>query len=187
MTSFAIEQLKQYCTGREGTAQAYYYCHYTNSQDESVPFLRWTISQACRLAKRIPQQLKSLHDGSCEPSSIDLINILAAVLSGFKAFYIVVDAIDESLPRTDMVALLATIALDQRFSNVRLLVASRQYSDIENAFSGIAVSLPMGNELVSDDIRHFIHGRLADSRNLQRWPRLTGLIEDSLVSGAQGM
>ncbi|KAK8077233.1 hypothetical protein PG996_003403 [Apiospora saccharicola] len=187
MASFAIEQLKQHCTGREGTAQAYYYCHYSHNQDESVSFLRWTISQTCRRAKRIPQQLKKLYDSGCEPNFVELNNILATVLSGFATFYIVVDAIDESSPRSDLVALLATIALDKRFGNVRLLVTSRQYSDIENVFSGISVPLSMSNKLVSDDIRQFIQNRLADSRHLQRWPNLTGLIEESLVSGAQGM
>ncbi|KAK7921325.1 hypothetical protein PG985_009347 [Apiospora marii] len=158
-----------------------------HNQDESVSFLRWIISQACRLTKRIPRQLKDVHDGGCEPSLVELNNILATALSDFAAFYIVIDAIDESSPRSDLVALLATIALDKRFGNVRLMVTSRQYSDIENVFSGISVPLSMSNQLVSEDIRQFIQNRLAKSRHLQRWPNLTGLIEESLVSGAQGM
>ncbi|KAK8862630.1 ankyrin repeat protein [Apiospora arundinis] len=97
------------------------------------------------------------------------------------------DAVDESSPRSDLVALLATIALDQRFGNVRLLVTSRQYSDIEKVFSGISVPLSMSNSLVSGDIRQFIQYRLSKNRYIQRWPKLMGSIETSLVSGAQGM
>ncbi|KAK8133745.1 hypothetical protein PG984_005757 [Apiospora sp. TS-2023a] len=158
-----------------------------HNQDESSSFLRWIISQACRISKSIPSQLKDLHDNGCEPSLAELNNILQTVLSNFTTFYIVIDAVDESAPRRDLVALLATIALDQRFSNIRLLVTSRQYSDIENVFSGISIPISMSNTLVAGDIRQFIRNRLSKNNHLQRRPGLMDHVENSLVNGANGM
>ncbi|KAK8025456.1 hypothetical protein PG990_003279 [Apiospora arundinis] len=57
-----------------------------------------------------------------------------------RLFYIVVDAVDESSPRSDLVALLATIALDQRFGNVRLLFLA-----LKECFGGQSVRFMPSN------------------------------------------
>ncbi|RYO81887.1 hypothetical protein DL766_002101 [Monosporascus sp. MC13-8B] len=156
-------------------------------RDESAPFLRWIIGQLCRQSQWVPRQLKQLYDEGCEPSVPELENALEAMLSRFGTFYVVIDAVDESEPRGDLVSVIATLAIDKRFNNLKILASSRQYFDIERVFSGISVPLPMANAAVAEDISTFVHSRLASSCRLGRWRHLFPLIEDSLVQGAQGM
>ncbi|RYP02202.1 hypothetical protein DL765_010768 [Monosporascus sp. GIB2] len=187
LMAFIIEHLKDVCKGNPELGQAYYYCHHSHNRDESAPFLRWIVGQLCRQSQWVPRQLKQLYDEGCEPSVPELEDALEAMLSRFRTFYVVIDAVDESKPRGDLVSVIATLAIDKRFNNLKILASSRPYSDIERVFSGISVSLPMANAAVAEDIRAFVHSRLASSYRLGRWRHLFPLIEDSLVQGAQGM
>ncbi|RYO78800.1 hypothetical protein DL764_010087 [Monosporascus ibericus] len=187
LMSFIVEHLKNACKGDPELGQAYYYCHHSHNRDESAPFLRWTIGQLCRQSQWVPRQLKQLYDEGCEPSVPELENALEAMLSRFRTFYVVIDAVDESKSRGDLVSVIATLAIDKRFNNLRILASSRPYFDIGRVFSGVSISLPMANTAVAEDIRTFVHFRLASSRRLSRWRHLFPLIQESLVQGAQGM
>ncbi|RYP67362.1 hypothetical protein DL770_008632 [Monosporascus sp. CRB-9-2] len=187
LMSFIIERLKDVCKDDPELGQAYYYCHHSHNRDESAPFLRWIIGQLCRQSQWVPRQLKQLYDDGCEPSVPELENALEAMLSRFRTFYVVIDAVDESESRGDLVSVIATLAIDKRFNNLRILASSRPYFDIERVFSGVSISLPMANTAVAEDIRTFVHFRLASSRRLSRSRHLFPLIEESLVQGAQGM
>ncbi|RYP78839.1 hypothetical protein DL771_000224 [Monosporascus sp. 5C6A] len=187
LVSFIIEQLKYVFKDDPELGQAYYYCHHSHNRDESAPFLRWIIGQLCRKSQWVPRELKQLYDEGGEPGVPELENALEAMLSRFRTFYVLIDAVDESKPRADLVSLIATMAIDKRFNNLKILASSRPYSDIERVFSGISVSLPMANAAVAEDIRTFVHFRLASSRRLNRWRHLFPFIGESLVQGAQGM
>lgn len=187
LASFIIEQLKALCSRDSELGRVYYYCHYSHNHDEGASFLRWTIGQLCRHAKWIPAQLKELHDHGCEPSIPELENALEAVLEKFKMTYVVIDAVDESTPRDDLLAVIATIAVDKRFRNIKVLATSREYFDIEKIFSGISEVISMSNPLVERDIRLFVHSRLLSSPRIRRFQHLLNHIEDVLITGAQGM
>jgi hypothetical protein len=131
--------------------------------------------------------LKDLHDRGCEASIPELENVLETVLEKLDVFYLVIDAVDESNPRQDLLNLIATLAVDKRFQKVRILATSREHSDIERLFSGVSTSMSMSNPWANDDIRRFVHARLASSNRLRRWKHLHNGMEDALVSKAQGM
>jgi hypothetical protein len=187
LASFIIEQLKVLCSDDLELGHAYYYCHYSHSQDEGTSFLKWIIAKLCRHATWIPAQLKELHDHGCEPSIPELENALEAILERFKMTYVVIDAVDESAPRDDLLAVIATIVLDKRFRNLKVLATSREYYDIERMFSGISESISMSNSLVEKDIRLFVHSRLLSSPLARRFKHLLNQIEDVLATRAQGM
>ncbi|KAI9157949.1 Vegetative incompatibility protein [Paramyrothecium foliicola] len=187
LASFIVEQLKKLYGGDNDYQCAYYYCHYTHNRDEATSLLRWAISQICRRNKWVPHQLKDLYDLGCDTSIPDLENVLEAVLERLQVFYLVIDAVDESIPRSDLLSLIATLAVDKRFQKIRVLATSRQYFDIERMFSGISTSISMSNPLVDADIRWFVRDKLASSYRLQRWKHMFGEIEDTLVAKAQGM
>jgi hypothetical protein len=187
LASFIIERLKALCNGDPGLGRAYYYCHYSNNQDEGTAFLKWTVAQLCRSAKWIPAQLKELHDHGCDPNIPELENALEAVLERFKMTYVVIDAVDESTPRDDLLAIITTIAVDIRFRKIKVLVTSREYFDIERKFSGVSEAISMSNPLVEKDIRLFVHSRLLSSPLGRRFQNLLNEIEDALVTGAWGM
>lgn len=187
LASFIIEQLKASCSGDTELGRAYYYCHYSHNQDEGIPFLKWTITQLCRHAKWIPAQLKELYDRGCDPRIPELENVLEAVLERFKMTYIVIDAVDESTPRADLLAVIATIAVDIRFRKIKVLVTSREHFDIERKFSGISEAISMSNLLVEEDIKVFVHSRLLAGPLKRRFQHLLNRIECVLVTKAQGM
>jgi Cdc6-like AAA superfamily ATPase len=187
LASFIIEQVKHFCENNTEFAHAYYYCHYTHNQDEASPFLRWAIGKLSRQSRWISQQIKELHDQGCDPSIPELQNALEAVTSKFKGVYLVIDAVDESSPRDDLIAVITTIAVDKRFQNIQVLATSRLYFDIEKTFSGISISISMANPLVEKDIREFVRSRLRSSDLMKRWQYLLEEIEDYLVDGAKGM
>ena len=188
LSSFAVEQLKLLCEGATNQKMyAYYYCHYSNDQDESLPLLSWVVSQVCRQLRWAPSQLKQLYDRGCEPTLSELEGVLELALGRLENLFIIVDAVDESAPRDKLVRLLATITLDSRFEKVRILATSRKYWDIERFFSGISASISMKNQYVDADIERHIRTRLNSSFRLQRWRDSFQEIEDALVGKANGM
>ncbi|OIW32698.1 hypothetical protein CONLIGDRAFT_642393 [Coniochaeta ligniaria NRRL 30616] len=187
LASFLIEELKDHCAYSGEVGQAYYYCHYSHDNDETAPFLRWIISQLCRQARWVPHQLCELYSMGCDPSIPELENALEAALTRFKTFYVVIDAVDESSPRDDLLTVITTLAIDKRFHNLKILATSRLYSDIERMLQGVSISISMSNASVDIDIRRMVHSRLHASRRLRRFSHLFDHVEDTLVAGAHGM
>jgi len=187
LASFAIEELKQLCDSTAGYVCAYYYCHYSHHQDEATPFLGWAISQVCRQTERVPLQMKRLRDRGCEPTIQELEHILELALERIQKLYLVIDAVDESMPRDELVRLLAAMALDSRFRKIRILATSRQYLDIDRVFSAVSTAVSMANPYVDADIERFVRARLQSSYRLRRWQQYLPEIEQVLVSKAKGM
>lgn len=187
LASVAIEELKRLIGKRPGDMCAYYYCHYSHNQDESVPFLSWIVSQVCRHTRHVPGRLRKIHDSGCAPTVLELQHVLEESLGNVGSLYVVIDAVDESTPREGLVRLIGTLALDDRFSKVHVAATSRQYLEIERVFSGISRSISMSNELVDVDIRQFTRAKLAASYRLKRWQHRHDDIESALVAGAHGM
>jgi hypothetical protein len=187
LASFIIEQVKAHCSNNLGLCHAYYYCHYSHNQDEGTSFLKWIIAKLCRHAMWIPAQLKKIHDHGYEPNFAELENALEAVLGKFEMTYVVIDAVDESTPRDDLLAVIETIVIGKRFKNLKVLATSREHFDIEKVFAGISESISMSNSLVEKDIKLFVHSRLLSGPLVRRFKHLLNQIEGVLVTGAQGM
>jgi hypothetical protein len=68
--------------------------------------------------------------------------------------YIVVDAVDESNPRDDLLDLIQKFVTLPKYKTIQLLVTSRRYNDIEEVLRPLSEpSLPMSNSIVDEDIR----------------------------------
>lgn len=188
LTSFLIEQLESHVRPLERVGHAYYYCYFGHNQDESGPFLRWTISQLCRQSGKIPKALVQLHKHGRQPDLADLLIVLESLLQQFDSAYVILDAVDESKPREDLLRTIRDLATDARFSNLHCLVTSRRYVDIENVLDPISRALPMSNELIEDDIRRYVESTIRSGPKTKRWPvDLRSEVEGALVSGSKGM
>ncbi|KAF5586691.1 ankyrin repeat [Fusarium pseudocircinatum] len=187
LASYVIEELEKLCEPADGRFCSYYYCHYSHNQDEAVPFLSWIIGQACRQISWIPPELKRLHDRGCESTSADLTQTLEIILQKLDSLYIVIDAVDESTPREELLSIIETLTVDERFEKIRILATSRQYFDIEHSLGEISESISMSNKMVDADIRRFERARLRSSHRLKRWHERFDEIEDILAAMAQGM
>jgi hypothetical protein len=190
LASFIIEQVKDFCrdtcNNDRSVGWAFYYCHQKTQQD-SIPFLRWTVSQLCRRSKFVPPEVESLYDQGCEPSIDELLRALAAVLQAFAMVFIMLDAIDESQEYQDLLVVLKDLLTEARFNKVQLLATARDHHDIRASFDSLGVSISMSNMHVERDIRQTISSKLQNDIKLQRWKSSFSAIEDELAKRAQGM
>ena len=188
--SYLITQIKQYDDGlQDGKAACvYYYCYYGHDQDETGPFLRWLVNQLCRQADVVPASVYKMYKYGGEPSLEELLSALEEILQKFEIAYVIVDAIDESKPREDLLKVFRDLATDLRFAKIQLLVSSREYIDIERAMEDFAVPLSMANDFVQEDIRIHVRHKIRSNPKLTRWPQdLLDEVEEAVSIGARGM
>jgi hypothetical protein len=185
-----IEQVKDHCKQllTQFSGQVYYYCYFGHNQDEASPFLRWVICQLCRQSQSVPAQIYELYKAGTEPSHEELLYALEIVLDNFDVAYLVIDAVDESNPRLDLLKIIRDLSTDARFSKIKILVTSREYIDIERVMEGISTAVSMSNPLVEGDIRTHIHSLLNMAPKFRQWPKdLLEEVEDTVSKGAKGM
>jgi hypothetical protein len=114
-----------------------------------------------------------------------------------KEVWVVVDALDECSTRkgrpTEGLLLWIRDLLNVGQRNSHLLVTSRPEQDIKSGLSGLAYDediVPIQSDLISDDIRRYIHTRVREGDDLKRWrdrPDIQDEIETRLIQKANGM
>ena len=189
LASHLINQLETHCnSGSKRCITLYYYCYFGNDQNEAAPFLRWITTQLCRSAESIPVTDYSLYKLGRQPNLPQLLTALAASLEAFQTVYIVVDAVDESKPRDDLLKVLRDLVTDSRFDKVQLLATSREYIDIERALEDISEPVSMSNDFITEDIRLYVQAALQKESRFKRWsPELVTEVESTLSVRAKGM
>jgi len=173
----------------------YYYCHYENKQNEAAPMLFWVLSQLCRKSDVLPCSAYALVKKGIQPTLADLLEAVADALSPFQLVYLAVDAVDEAEQRFDLLDVLRQLATEGRFHKIRLVVASREYLDIEHSMSSFSISLPLFNDVVTKDIRKYLEralaGRIEAHRHFISHPRWTdelrAMILEKVSVKANGM
>lgn len=151
LASFLVQQAQAACheqmtltAYQKPLACVYYYCHFVRNQDEAVPLLRWVVSQLCRQLRLIPSDIVRLFELNHHPSISHLLDALQLILEEFETVFVIIDAVDESEPRQDLLKILRDLATDHRFDKVRLLATSRDYyDDIEACFLEISSPISM--------------------------------------------
>ncbi|KAF4451265.1 Vegetative incompatibility protein HET-E-1 [Fusarium austroafricanum] len=168
----------------------YYYCNHERSHDEASPFLRWLLGQLSNKSNAIPEEIYTLHRGGIEPSLPQLLLCLEQILDCFDVVFVCLDAIDESLPRQELLRVIRDLSTDSRFSKIRLLATSREYLDIERTMHPISTSVSMSNSFVEQDIRIHVSKFLDRSSDIpfKYWDQtLKTEVTTALAEGAQGM
>ncbi|KAJ2904290.1 hypothetical protein MKZ38_008349 [Zalerion maritima] len=136
---------------------AYYYCLYSRQQGETLPSLRSIISQLCRQSKTVPEILYHIWNSRDEPSLGILIESLQTLVDQFRHVFVMIDALDESQQRQNMLQLLGLIS-ELDMPQPSLLATSRDEVDIEGSLGDIdnKARIPMDNKYVRGDIRKFL-------------------------------
>jgi hypothetical protein len=102
--------------------------------------------------------------------------------------YVIIDAIDESMPREEIIKVLRDLVTDLRFQKLQLLITSRQYIDIEKVMEPVSMPLSMLNHFVDEDIRIYVRSRLDKNPKFSHWSsKIRREVEEALSSGAKGM
>ncbi|KAH6880034.1 hypothetical protein B0T10DRAFT_519626 [Thelonectria olida] len=190
LASYLVDTVASHCHDELGPkcAALYYYCYFGHNQDESAPLLRWLVTQLCRRAEAVPAETYAIFKQRCEPSLPKLLNALATILDGFQTIYVIVDAVDESKPRDDLLKTLRDLGTDPRFSKIQLLVTSREYLDIERVFEEISKPVSMSNSFIELDILLYVRSSLRNNPKFKRWnSQLRGEVETILSTRAKGM
>ena len=174
LASHLIESIKTRCNDGDATksrnAYVYYYCYFGHNTDEALPFLTWIVRQLSRTAETIPAKLYKLYKRGEGPSLMDLLYVLEEMVEAFDRVYVILDAIDESIPRMDLLKILRDLITDPRFSKIRVLATSREYIDIEESMKGISTPISMSNPLLDEDIRLFVQAQLRKHPKFRLWP-----------------
>ena len=190
LAAHLIEEIDKICnqaTDRK-LACVYFYCYHGHNQDEALPFLRWLISQLFRKANKIPDSAYTIFKEGREPDIPLLLSVLAETLQYYEIVFVMVDALDESRPRENILNLLHDFITDNRFSNIQLFATSREYTDIRRAMSNISTPLSLSNPLVESDIKSYIAAEISSNRAFRLWPNsLRVEVEERLSKGARGM
>ncbi|KAI8947422.1 hypothetical protein F4801DRAFT_605499 [Xylaria longipes] len=173
---------------------AYYYCLYSRKQDETIPFLKFVLRLLCKQKQNMV--LPRLEEANAREEALsvdDLLNCLEAVSHAYEnGVHIIVDAVDESKPRENLIKVLRQIGTDERFWKVSLLFTSREENDIMEpmALLGNAVArISMSNKNVRDDIKRYIHAQLISTPFFRKYygDSLIDEVESVLTRRAKGM
>jgi hypothetical protein len=162
--SYICGDIKQLCrppaTQVTAVGWAYYYCYFRRAQDETSHILRWAISQLCRQVKNVPVEVYQLFEDGVQPSITQLKTALYAVTRLFSKIYLLIDALDESSERHNLLDFLADTVEDPLQQHIQILAMSRDELDIRLALKNITVEISLSNALVDNDIRLFLQQQL---------------------------
>jgi Cdc6-like AAA superfamily ATPase len=191
MASFIIEEIAAFCAEKqlnEQYGQTYYYCDFRRNQDETCHFLIWIISQLCRQKEAMPEQLQILVERGTAIAYDDLIVVLEAIVQKFSSVYVIIDGLDESKNRDNLLMLIQKLASSARLSKMRIIAASREEEDIKRALTCLGSSISMSNSFVDEDIAQFIEVWLKHDQKMLAWPEdLRREVKQKLTNGARGM
>ncbi|KAI0533148.1 hypothetical protein GGR58DRAFT_521933 [Xylaria digitata] len=192
LASSIIETTASKCKAK---GYAFYYCLYSRKRDETVPFLRWVLRQLCKQKRNmILQKFQEAYDTEMALSVDDLLECLEQVsLMYDKGVYIIVDAVDESNPRENLLRVLVRIGTEERFRKVSLLITSREESEIMEPIYQLKNScarISMSNKNVRDDLKRYVHEKLTKAPAFRRWEGDDAFLEEVetiLTQKANGM
>lgn len=99
-----------------------------------------------------------------------------------------IDDIDESMPRDDVLKVFRDLITDSRFEKVQLLASSREYIDIERVMEQFSVSVSMASPWVEEDIRLYVRLTVRSNPRFEWWPQeLLDEVETAVSTGARRM
>jgi nucleoside phosphorylase len=198
LTSTIIARLEQDMVHHDLTHQVllYFYFDFKDIGKQSLnSMLRSLVKQLCKErphASRFLHHLWASHDqGSREPSTKSLQGALQSMLSGVSNVSIVLDALDESTTRNELLAWLKTL-VRSKANNCRLLVTSRREKDIELAlqsWTSAEERITIQQNEVEEDLAAYINDRVRNGGELERWRRMPEVqreIELHLLEKANG-
>lgn len=189
LASNLIERVKDACTLRGPTyGCVYYYCYFGRSQDEAAPFLRSILSRLCRQLDEVPASLYDLYRQGDLPSTSSLLSVLEEVGRRFDRVFLLVDALDESQERANILRVVRDLATRTKLENFRVLATSREYGDIEDTMSDISTPISMQHRLLYKDIDTYVRSKLGQHPRTKRWPvEIRKMVTEELVERSGGM
>ncbi|KAI4751095.1 Pfs, NACHT and ankyrin domain protein [Aureobasidium sp. EXF-3400] len=195
LSSNIIERLSSATTPAQ--VVLYFYFDFNDANKQTLEsMLRSLVSQLYQTqpATRgsLEQSWESHKKGQRQLSRTSLMDVLAIMLSKVKELSIVLDALDESTTRSDLLAWLWEVHKNRSLA-CRILVTSRREQDIDSALRCWMRSkdrIKIRKADVNRDVRAYVHHTVRHGTGLNRWqkmPEVQDEIETELEKKADGM
>ena len=197
LSASIVDDLLLHCADDPGKVTAYFYFDFNDTQKQMpLLMLKSLITQLLSQHFKMPAALEVLfslcNNGSRQPHIDELLRTLQQLIPEFPQSFIILDALDESKDRDELMDIITTIT-NWKIQNTHVIVTSRKEPDIETFLedfvqSGHYVSLE--NKTVDEDIQKYVRKRLADDKELKRWssdPEMQLQIEKTLMEKSNGM
>ncbi|KAI4852088.1 Pfs, NACHT and ankyrin domain protein [Aureobasidium sp. EXF-8845] len=195
LSSTVIEHLKNVITPIH--VVLYFYFDFNDSNKQTLEnMLRSLINQMYQGQPDTRGPLDQLwyarRQGNQLLSRKSLEDVLLVMLNKVENVSIVLDALDESTTRSDLLAWIRSV-LGADSIACRIVVTSRREEDIESAFqrwTGPETMVSIQQDVVDDDIEAYVGHIVHSSEQLVRWrnmPDVQDEIETTLVENAHGM
>lgn len=132
-------------------------------------------------------------NGSQQPAMGVLLDIASKMLAAQKKVFIVLDALDESTTREDIILWLQDLACRPELGHIQLLYTSRPESEFQRdipSLIGEQNCLPLEKQAVNADIRSWVKAQLSQRRDFQEKPLSRDIlqaIQRKVGEGADGM
>jgi len=197
LSSTVVENLQHHCGDDQRKVTVYFYFDFNDAQKQ-VPelMLRSLLRQLLQRSVTIPEGVDALFssckNGKEQPSLPALLTVTPEVMQQFSHVYLVVDALDESAKRAELMEMLSTVA-GWQLDVSHLLMTSRKERDIEMCLDTFVAEdnmICLQRDVVDEDILRFVQQKLCDDKRLAKWNKNAEVrqeIETALMRGAQGM
>ncbi|KAL4812423.1 Pfs, NACHT and ankyrin domain protein [Aspergillus spinulosporus] len=108
------------------------------------------------------------HNGNNKPATKALLEIIFKILIVHKKVYIILDALDESKTRDDILLWIKDVVSRPELVHIQLLFTGRPESEFQRcipSFIGEQNCLPVANQAVNSDIRTWVTAQLSRGRD----------------------
>ena len=102
--------------------------------------------------------------------------------------YIILDALDECADREDLMTFVGKL-VESHMESLHIMITSRREKDIEDQLGSLAdYKINIQSAIVDEDIRVYVHDRLATDIKLRKWSKdVQSTIITALMGKAGGM
>lgn len=192
LSATVIEDIKRLCLTGQDYGYAYYYFDFNDVvKRKPLSMVQSVLAQLVDIMDSLPASLQGYFEdcgkGEQQPTFKDLRDVLISVMQQRNRTYVILDALDESSERAQLLDVIG--ALHISCTNVNFFLASRKEYDISTRlFSVLSHDFRFENTAIAGDIRLYVRSRLSTDISLEKWPKIVKMeIEEALVTGSDGM
>ncbi|KAF1834241.1 HET-domain-containing protein [Decorospora gaudefroyi] len=197
LSSAIIEHLLQHCHDNTSMVTAYFYFDFNDTQKQNPELmlrslLYQVLQRSVVIAKGVDALFSSCENGRRQPSLHALLDATRQAMQQFAHVYVVLDALDECMQRSELMDMLEAVA-GWQLDNLHLLMTSRKERDIERSLEGYVEgddTVCLQRDVVDQDIQRYVQHRLGVDKGLAKWNKDDAIrqeIEKALMHGARGM
>lgn len=192
-----IHDLRQFCDADPARSLAIFFFDFQDAEKQkAINMIKSLLVQLLPKCARIPQEILSIYascgNGQRQASEQQLSEALRHAVASLPECLLVLDALDECAGWEELFDVLEGIH-NWGATNLRVLLTSRMETEIRDDLEDLVPSnsrICLETRLVDEDIKTYVHERLAKGKDFRRWQKdrkIQEEIEETLGRKAGGM